>query len=89
MNALLSSDNIIMITLKHALFIGQDLILLRVKRSEPILAPLLEMESLPKAWQMYLELAGQVMSHIKTYDQEVYETKIEDDIIDKNLVTIF
>jgi hypothetical protein len=47
------------------------------------------MESLPKAWQMYLELAGQVMSHIKTYDQEVYETKIEDDIIDKNLVTIF
>ena len=57
------------------------MILLRVKRSEPILAPLLEMELLPKAWQMYLELAGQLMAHIKTYDQEVYETKIEDDSI--------
>ncbi|MDQ3868782.1 MAG: hypothetical protein M3250_04395 [Thermoproteota archaeon] len=57
------------------------MILLQVKRSEPMLAPLLEIESLPKARQMYLELAGQVMSHIKTYDQEVYETKIEDDSI--------
>jgi hypothetical protein len=28
-----------------------------------------------------LEYAGQLMAHIKTYDQEVYDTKVEDDSI--------
>ena len=28
-----------------------------------------------------LEHAGQLMAHIKTYDQEVYDTKVEDDSI--------
>ena len=28
-----------------------------------------------------LEHAGQLMVHIKTYDQEIYETKIEGDTI--------
>jgi hypothetical protein len=28
-----------------------------------------------------LEHAGQLMDHIKTYDQEIYETKIEGDSV--------
>ena len=51
------------------------------KVKEPILTPSQEMEPLPKTWQLYLEHAGQLMAHIKTYDQEVYETKIEGDTI--------
>jgi hypothetical protein len=35
------------------------------------------MEPLPKTWQKYLEYAGQLMSHIKTYDQSTYEVKVE------------
>jgi hypothetical protein len=35
------------------------------------------MEPLPKTGQKYLEYAGQLMSHIKTYDQRTYEVKIE------------
>jgi hypothetical protein len=48
---------------------------------EPVLTPSQEMEPLPRTWQKYLEYAGQLMSHIKTYDQSVYETKIEGEII--------
>src|SRR5215212_5168052 len=51
------------------------------KIKEPILTPSQEMEPLPKTWQQYLEHAGQLMAHIKTYDQEIYEIKIEDDSI--------
>jgi nitrite reductase/ring-hydroxylating ferredoxin subunit len=51
------------------------------KVKDPILTPSQEMEPLPKTWQMYLEHAGQLMAHIKTYDQEIYETKIEGDTI--------
>ena len=51
------------------------------KTSEPILTPSQEMEPLPKTWQKYLEQAGQLMSHIKTYDQERYEVKVEGDSI--------
>src|ERR671921_1583222 len=51
------------------------------KLSEPVLTPSQEMEPLPKTWQKYLEHAGQLMAHIKTYDQEIYETKIEGDTI--------
>jgi hypothetical protein len=36
---------------------------------------------LPKAWQNYMEQAGQLMSHIKTYDQETYEIQVEGDRI--------
>jgi hypothetical protein len=39
------------------------------------------MESLPKTWQKYMEYAGQLMADIKTYDQEIYEIKIEGDSI--------
>jgi nitrite reductase/ring-hydroxylating ferredoxin subunit len=47
------------------------------KLSEPVLTPSQEMEPLPKTWQKYLEHAGQLMSHIKTYDQSTYEIKVE------------
>jgi nitrite reductase/ring-hydroxylating ferredoxin subunit len=59
------------------------------KVKEPVLTPSQEMEPLPKTWQKYLEHAGQLMAHIKTYDQEIYETKIEGDTIKiKNTVTV-
>jgi hypothetical protein len=39
------------------------------------------MEPLPKTWQKYLEHAGELMSHIKTYDQQAYEVQVEDNKI--------
>jgi nitrite reductase/ring-hydroxylating ferredoxin subunit len=51
------------------------------KIKEPILAPSHQMEPLPKTWQNYLEHAGQLMSHIKTYDQQLYEVLVEGDRI--------
>ncbi len=51
------------------------------KVKEPILTPSQEMEPLPKTWQKYLEYAGLLMDHIKTYDQEIYEIKFVGDSI--------
>jgi hypothetical protein len=39
-----------------------------------------QMEPLPKSWQSYLEHAGELMSYIKTYDQQTYEVQVEDNI---------
>ena len=47
------------------------------KVKEPVLTPSQEMEPLPKTWQKFFEYVGQLMAHIKTYDQNIYETKIE------------
>ncbi|MFL6324283.1 MAG: hypothetical protein ACJ72C_05900 [Nitrososphaeraceae archaeon] len=47
------------------------------KIAEPILTPSQEMEPLPKMWQKFMDHAGQLMSHIKTYDQLSYEIKVE------------
>jgi len=47
------------------------------KLSEPILTPSQEMEPLPQTWQKFFENVGQLMSHIKTYDQPTYETRVE------------
>jgi len=81
MNALLSmgnvKDNILTCPFHGARF---DVTSGR-KVSEPILTPSQEMEPLPKTWQKYLEHAGQLMSHIKTYDQERYEVRVEEDSI--------
>ena len=44
---------------------------------EPVLTPSQEMEPLPKTWQSYLEHAGELMSYIKTYDQQTYEVPVE------------
>jgi nitrite reductase/ring-hydroxylating ferredoxin subunit len=47
------------------------------KISEPVLTPSQEMEPLPKTWQKFMEHAGQLMSHIKTYNQLTHEIKVE------------
>jgi nitrite reductase/ring-hydroxylating ferredoxin subunit len=51
------------------------------KVNEPVLSSSQQMEPLPKTWQNYLEQAGKQMSHIKTYDQQVYEIQVEGDRI--------
>jgi nitrite reductase/ring-hydroxylating ferredoxin subunit len=51
------------------------------KIKEPVLTPSQQMEPLPKSWQNYLEHAGELMSYIKTYDQQTYEVRVEDNKI--------
>ena len=51
------------------------------KVGEPVLKLPPDMEPLPPKWQKYMEIVGQEMSYIKTYDQESYEVKIEGDTI--------
>jgi nitrite reductase/ring-hydroxylating ferredoxin subunit len=51
------------------------------KVKEPVLTSSQQMEPLPKTWQKYLEHAGQLMSHIKTYNQQIYEIQVEGDRI--------
>jgi nitrite reductase/ring-hydroxylating ferredoxin subunit len=51
------------------------------KVKEPVLTPSQQMEPLPKTWQNYLEHAGQLMSYIKTYNQQIYEIQVEGDRI--------
>ena len=82
MNALLSmgtlsNDNIITCPFHGAKFDSTN----GKKVGEPVLTPSQEMEPLPKTWQTFFENVGQLMSHIKTYDQEVYEVKVEGDSI--------
>ena len=50
------------------------------KVAEPILTPQ-EMEPLPQSWQKFFENVGQLMAHIKTYDELSYEIKIDGDSI--------
>ena len=51
------------------------------KIAEPVLTPSQEMEPLPKTWQKAMEHTGQLMSHIKTYDQPTYEIKVRGTIV--------
>jgi len=51
------------------------------KIGEPVLEIPPGMEPLPPSWQKYMEIVGQQMSFIKTYDQETYEVKVEGDTI--------
>jgi nitrite reductase/ring-hydroxylating ferredoxin subunit len=82
MNALLSMGNIANDNIVTCPFHGARFDITTGKKvKEPILTPSQEMEPLPKTWQLYLEHAGQLMAHIKTYDQELYEAKIEGDTI--------
>jgi nitrite reductase/ring-hydroxylating ferredoxin subunit len=49
------------------------------KVAEPkLIAPT---EPLPQTWQKFMERAGQFISHIKTYDQDSYEIKVEENSI--------
>jgi nitrite reductase/ring-hydroxylating ferredoxin subunit len=82
MNALLSMGNLTNDKIVTCPFHGARFDITTGKKvKEPVLTPSQEMEPLPRTWQKYLEYAGQLMSHIKTYDQSVYETKIEGEII--------
>jgi nitrite reductase/ring-hydroxylating ferredoxin subunit len=82
MNALLSMGNIANDNIVTCPFHGARFDIATGKKiKDAILTPSQEMEPLPKTWQKYLEHAGQLMAHIKTYDQEVYDTKVEDDSI--------
>jgi nitrite reductase/ring-hydroxylating ferredoxin subunit len=51
------------------------------KIAEPVLTLSQEMEPLPKTWQKAMEHIGQLMSHIKTYDQPTYEIKVGGTIV--------
>jgi nitrite reductase/ring-hydroxylating ferredoxin subunit len=51
------------------------------KVSEPILTPPENMEPLPQTWQKFFENVGRLMGPIKTLDQIVYETRVDDDSI--------
>jgi nitrite reductase/ring-hydroxylating ferredoxin subunit len=51
------------------------------KLTEPILTPSQEMEPLPQSWKKFFENLGQLMAHIKTYDQTTYETRLDGDRI--------
>jgi nitrite reductase/ring-hydroxylating ferredoxin subunit len=81
MNALLSMGNLANDNIVTCPFHGARFDIISGKKvKEPVLTPSREMEPLPKTWQKYMEYTGQLMSHIKTYDQEIYETKIGDSI---------
>ena len=82
MNALLSMGNLANDNTITCPFHGARFDIITGKKvKEPILTPSQEMESLPKTCQKYMEYAGQLMADIKTYDQEIYEIKIEGDSI--------
>ncbi len=49
------------------------------KISDPTM-PSLNMDSLPSNLQKYMQYAGQILSHIKTYDQKTYEVKISENL---------
>jgi nitrite reductase/ring-hydroxylating ferredoxin subunit len=78
MNALLSMGNLTGNTLTCPFHGSKFDVTTGKKLSEPILTPSQEMEPLPKTWQKFFENVGQLMAHIKTYDQIVYETRIDD-----------
>ena len=50
------------------------------KMSDPEF-PSLKTDSLPENLQKYMEYAGQLLSQIKTYNQEIYEVKVEDNFV--------
>lgn len=82
MNAGLSMGNISNDGIVTCLFHGARFDATTGKKvKEPVLTSSQRMEPLPKKWQNYMEQAGQLMSHTKTYDQETYEIQVEGDRI--------
>ena len=51
------------------------------KTGDPVLETPPGMEPLPPTWQKYMGIVGQEMSFIKTYDQEIYDVKVQGDSI--------
>jgi nitrite reductase/ring-hydroxylating ferredoxin subunit len=81
MNALLSMGNLKENTITCPFHGARFDVTTGRKLSEPILTPSQAMEPLPQTWQKFFENVGQLMSHIKTYDQKTYETRVEGDSI--------
>src|SRR5919199_4114826 len=81
MNALLSMGNLTGNTVTCPFHGAKYDVTNGKKLSEPILTPSQEMEPLPQTWQKFFENVGQLMAHIKTYDQIAYETIIEGDSV--------
>jgi nitrite reductase/ring-hydroxylating ferredoxin subunit len=81
MNALLSMGNLTGNTVTCPFHGAKFDVTNGKKISEPILTPSQEMEPLPQTWQKFFENVGQLMAHIKTYDQIAYETKIDGDSV--------
>jgi nitrite reductase/ring-hydroxylating ferredoxin subunit len=82
MNALLSMGNISSDGIVTCPFHGARFdVTTGRKVKEPVLTPSQQMEPLPKTWQKYLENVGELMSHIKTYDQQTYQVQVEDNVI--------
>ena len=81
MNALLSMGNLTGNTVTCPFHGAKFDVTTGRKLSEPILTPSQEMEPLPQTWQKFFENVGQLMSHIKNYNQTVYETRIDEDSI--------
>ena len=81
MNALLSMGNLTGTTVTCPFHGSKFDVVTGKKLTEPILTPSQGMEPLPQTWQKFFENVGQLMSHIKTYDQTTYETRIDGDSI--------
>jgi nitrite reductase/ring-hydroxylating ferredoxin subunit len=81
MNALLSMGNLTGNTVTCPFHGAKFDIITGKKLTEPILTPPQEMEPLPPSWQKFFEYVGQLMAHIKTYDQSTYEIRIDGDRI--------
>jgi nitrite reductase/ring-hydroxylating ferredoxin subunit len=77
MNALLSMGNLTGTTITCPFHGAKFDVTTGTNLSEPILTPSQEMEPLPKTWQKFFENVGQLMAHIKTYDEIVYQTRVE------------
>ena len=85
MNALLSMGNLTGNTVTCPFHGAKYDVTNGKKLSEPILTPSQEMEPLPQTWQKFFENVGQLMAHIKTYDQIAYETRIDGDSVKMKL----
>jgi nitrite reductase/ring-hydroxylating ferredoxin subunit len=81
MNALLSMGNLKGNTVTCPFHGARFDVTTGKKLAEPILTPPQNMEPLPQTWQKFFENVGQLMSHIKTLDQIVYETRVDEDSI--------
>ncbi|MGB7953203.1 MAG: non-heme iron oxygenase ferredoxin subunit [Candidatus Nitrosopolaris sp.] len=81
MNALLSMGNLTGHTVTCPFHGSKFDVITGRKLTEPILTPSQEMEPLPPTWQKFFENVGQLMAHIKTYDQTTYETRLDGDRI--------
>jgi nitrite reductase/ring-hydroxylating ferredoxin subunit len=81
MNALLSMGNLTGNTVTCPFHGAKFDVTTGKKLTEPILTPPPEMEPSPTNWQKFFENVGQLMSHIKTYDQTTYETRLAGDRI--------